>query len=77
MHTLTLISSVKTATPGLWVAKARAGMQTLLRNHRVWRQRQDLLRLNASQLDDIGLSRDQALAEAARPIREVPANWRV
>ena len=73
---MTLIFSVKNTSPVLWVAKARVGLQTLLRNHQVWRQRQDLLRLNASQLDDIGLNRDEALAEAARPIWDVPANWR-
>ena len=73
---MTQISSFKTAAPVLWVAKARNGVLFLLRRHQIWRQRQDLLRLDASQLDDIGLSRDEALAEAARPVWEVPANWR-
>ena len=73
---MTLISYSKIAAPFHWVAKLFAGLQVLLRSHQVWRQRQDLLRLDASQLDDIGLSRDEALAEAARPVWDVAANWR-
>jgi len=73
---MTLISTVKSAASVLWAAKTRTLVQHLLRSHRIWRQRQDLLRLDASQLDDIGLSRDEAVAEAARPIWDAPANWR-
>lgn len=73
---MTPMTSIKSATPVLWITKARNGVRILLRSHQVWRQRQELLRLNASQLDDIGLNRDEALAEAARPIWDVPATWR-
>ena len=40
-----------------------------------WRQRQHLLSLDAAALDDIGIGRDEAIAEAARPIWDVPQAW--
>ncbi|WP_417523174.1 DUF1127 domain-containing protein [Marinovum sp.] len=39
------------------------------------RQRRALARLDASRLDDLGLSRDEALREADKPIWDVPAHW--
>jgi uncharacterized protein YjiS (DUF1127 family) len=42
----------------------------------VWRERRALRGLDAAQLRDLGLSRRQAHAEAARPIWDVPAYWR-
>lgn len=41
----------------------------------VWRQRRQLARLDDAALDDIGLTRDQALAEARRPVWNVPEHW--
>ncbi|QBF32906.1 DUF1127 domain-containing protein [Thalassococcus sp. S3] len=43
----------------------------------VWRQRQDLKRLDTTALRDIGISKTKAQAEAARPIWDVPATWRM
>lgn len=43
----------------------------------VWRSRRALAHLDARALEDIGVSRDRAAAEAAKPIWDVPANWRV
>lgn len=40
------------------------------------RSRQDLAHLTDDQLRDIGLTRDQVADEIARPIWDVPANWR-
>ena len=40
------------------------------------RQRQHLSRLDAAALADIGLTREDAMAEAARPLWDVPAAWR-
>ena len=40
------------------------------------RSRQDLAYLSDVQLRDIGLTRDQVTHEIARPIWDVPANWR-
>lgn len=35
-----------------------------------------LVEMDDAMLADIGLTRGEALAEAARPIWDVPANWR-
>jgi uncharacterized protein YjiS (DUF1127 family) len=40
------------------------------------RQRAALRRLDQAGLADIGLDRHTAIAEANRPIWDVPANWR-
>ena len=37
--------------------------------------RRQLARLEAHQLEDIGLSRRTAEAESARPVWDVPAHW--
>jgi uncharacterized protein YjiS (DUF1127 family) len=42
----------------------------------VARQRQDLRALDAHLLADIGVDREQAEAEADRPVWDVPAHWR-
>ena len=39
-------------------------------------QRRALRKLDGTALKDLGLTREEALAEAARPIWDVPANWR-
>lgn len=39
------------------------------------RQRKALARLDDRLLDDVGLDRDAALAEAARPVWDVPRHW--
>ena len=41
----------------------------------VWRSRQALGALDADRLRDLGLSAEEARAEAARPIWDVPATW--
>jgi uncharacterized protein YjiS (DUF1127 family) len=38
-------------------------------------QRRALARADDRLLDDIGVSRDQALAEARRPVWDVPPTW--
>ncbi|MGY6534112.1 MAG: DUF1127 domain-containing protein [Pararhodobacter sp.] len=40
------------------------------------RQRRALLRLDSRLLDDIGISRDTAEAEARRPAWDAPRHWR-
>ncbi|MFU8863526.1 MAG: DUF1127 domain-containing protein [Rhodobacterales bacterium] len=40
------------------------------------RQRQALARLDASALDDIGITQEQAHIEACRPIWDVTPSWR-
>lgn len=39
------------------------------------RSRAQLARLDATQLADIGLSREDAVAEARRPLWDVPGHW--
>ena len=41
-----------------------------------WRQRRSLAALDAHRLEDLGISRTDALREAGRPLWDVPANWR-
>jgi len=43
----------------------------------IGRGRRRLAELDRVQLSDIGLSPDQALAEATRPIWDVPPGWRM
>lgn len=42
----------------------------------VWRQRRALDRLDDAALRDIGLNREDAAAEARRPIWDAPRSWR-
>jgi uncharacterized protein YjiS (DUF1127 family) len=42
---------------------------------KVWRQRRDLLAMDDTRLRDIGLTREQAEAEAGRPVWDVPSHW--
>jgi len=71
-----LLQSAATPT-GKLNARTFLGRVFMLLNlgHMAWRQRQALLKLDPSALDDIGLSRDEAMAEAARPIWDVPHIW--
>lgn len=48
---------------------------SLFRRIDIWRQRQALKRLDARALDDIGITEDQARAEARRPIWDAPSYW--
>jgi uncharacterized protein YjiS (DUF1127 family) len=40
-------------------------------------QRKQLAQLDALQLQDIGLTADQAIAESRRPIWDAPPHWRL
>ena len=44
--------------------------------HDAWRQRRALARMDDAALADIGKTRTQALAEARRPLWDVPQHWR-
>jgi uncharacterized protein YjiS (DUF1127 family) len=41
----------------------------------LWRQRRQLAQLDSARLDDLGLSRRDALSEAARKPWDVPNRW--
>lgn len=60
-------ATARPAATGLWAAIAR-----MIALHR---QRRQLAELDAHLLDDIGVSREDALTEAARPVWDAPAHW--
>jgi uncharacterized protein YjiS (DUF1127 family) len=53
-------------------SSTRPGLWTLLT---LWRQRRALASLDDARLDDIGLTRRDALREAQKPIWDVPRHW--
>jgi uncharacterized protein YjiS (DUF1127 family) len=44
--------------------------------HSLWKSRQDLARLDARRLADLGLSPAEAAAESQRPLWDVPHTWK-
>ncbi|MEL6618690.1 MAG: DUF1127 domain-containing protein [Pseudomonadota bacterium] len=58
------------------VAPGHAARFSLTQALAVWRSRRALARLDARALNDIGVSADRAAREAAKPVWDVPANWR-
>ncbi|MGB1234746.1 MAG: DUF1127 domain-containing protein [Planktomarina sp.] len=54
-------------------APKRPSLQTMFT---VARQRRALAKLSDAALDDLGLSRCEAVEEASRPVWDVPQNWR-
>lgn len=51
-------------------------LSTLLHLGALARQRRALARLDDAALADLGLTRDAAAREAARPVWDVPSHWR-
>jgi uncharacterized protein YjiS (DUF1127 family) len=56
-------------------APRRRGLFGILALDSLRRQRNDLRNLTDEQLRDVGLTREQAQAEARRPVWDVPAHW--
>ena len=54
----------------------RAPRGSILMMLAVWRSRRALAQLDPRALDDIGVTASRAAAEAAKPIWDVPTNWR-
>ncbi|WGW02202.1 DUF1127 domain-containing protein [Tropicibacter oceani] len=54
-----------------------APLAAILRWQAVARQRRALARLDDAALRDVGLSREEARQEAARPFWDAPENWRI
>lgn len=75
-----MFASLHTSTLTVRRVQSRGIFDGLIANLRLaWHahaQRQQLASLDDAALADIGLSRAQALAEAGRPLWDVPANWR-
>lgn len=63
------------ALPFVGFAQAQRGLP-LIGLFGLWRQRQALARMDDHMLQDLGLTRDEAQAESARPVWDVPAHWR-
>lgn len=53
----------------------RARRFSLLTYLQLARQRRELAQMDDAKLNDLGLTRDDALTEARRPIWDVPSNW--
>ncbi|MEX0286106.1 MAG: DUF1127 domain-containing protein [Paracoccaceae bacterium] len=53
----------------------RRNRPTLLQLMSIWKQRRQLRTMDERALNDIGLSRQEALMESRRPLWDVPAHW--
>lgn len=60
----------------LFAAPRRALRCTLPAMAALWRSRRALETLSDAQLRDAGISREEALTEAARPVWDAPASWK-
>ena len=68
ISTNTTCAAISSKTrPTLW--------QRLVQFRALRQQRLHLARLDAHQLDDLGISATQAKTESARPVWDVPQNW--
>ena len=57
----------RAANRGFWTRLTLTGS--------LWRQRRALADMSDHMLDDLGISRADALAEAAKPMWDVPQHW--
>ncbi|NBE08018.1 DUF1127 domain-containing protein [Paragemmobacter ruber] len=64
------------ATPASRPTRRLRLRERLAQMRALLRQRATLAQLDDHLLRDIGLTRDEAQAEASRPLWDVPANWR-
>jgi uncharacterized protein YjiS (DUF1127 family) len=72
----TSLHTARSAVAGVHGSRARIALPDWIgAMHGVWRQRRILSELDQRALDDIGISREAALREAARPVWDVPAGW--
>ena len=69
--------ATKSSTLGPCCAPAqRSFIATLRETHAHWRSRRALMGLTAQQLEDVGITPEQAEREANRPFWDAPAHWR-
>lgn len=73
---MTIFTATNAALTCPPVRRRLSAYATLAQFHAVWRQRRALKSLDTAALDDIGVTRAQASAEASRPIWNAPASWR-
>ena len=76
-----MFASIHTSTLAIARVQARstlAGMAARMHHAMTMRaERKHLITLDDARLSDIGLTRAKAIAEAARPLWDVPRGWRV
>lgn len=72
---MTMTSANCTAPIRNTVSPRASVFSKLSQAHAVWRQRQSLKSLDSAALRDIGVTREQAQAEADRPVWDAPSNW--
>ncbi|MEM8633226.1 MAG: DUF1127 domain-containing protein [Pseudomonadota bacterium] len=63
--------------PSAAFGRPRTRARGLLDYLDLWRQRRTLADLSPHQLRDIGLTKEAAKRESARPIWDVPGHWRL
>jgi uncharacterized protein YjiS (DUF1127 family) len=56
-------------------ARAETPLGWMARCHATWRHRRVLAEMDDRMLSDIGLTREEALAEARRPFWDAPPRW--
>ncbi len=75
-----MFASLHTSTMAVAHVQSRGTFADLIAKLRfamiAWRQRQQLLTLDAALLADIGVTPEQAAAEAHRSLWDVPKSWR-
>jgi uncharacterized protein YjiS (DUF1127 family) len=74
-----MFASLQTSVPALARVDGRGGPGLLARLRAAFAvraERRRLAELDDSRLQDLGLTRSDASAEAARPLWDVPARWR-
>lgn len=69
MTTVASNAAIRFAAPRVSLLSRLMGLDSL------YRQRRALRNLDARALNDLGLSRAEAEAEAARPVWDAPTNW--
>ncbi|PCH69494.1 MAG: hypothetical protein COC12_09220 [Rhodobacteraceae bacterium] len=72
------MTMISTTCPGVTTKSASTGFSviaSLSRFHAVWTQRKALKSLDSAALQDIGVTRAQAQAEAKRPVWDAPESW--
>lgn len=70
---MTYITEPRTTLPA---RNARRALPAIGALFNLWRQRRALAALDDAALNDIGVSRNSAQTEAARPFWDVPSHWR-
>jgi uncharacterized protein YjiS (DUF1127 family) len=71
------MGGIRTAMAGLLAPRLRRRgvLEVLVQGQALWRSRRRLATLDEAALRDLGLTREQAMDEAARAVWDVPSHW--